>query len=102
VLIAPDTGVAHLGRIVGVPTVTLFGPGSAVICGAGDFFRDAPYRAVTIDPFPCRDQRVLFKRDIAWVRRCGRSVAECPQHLCMPAIDVAAVQAAISSLANRP
>ena len=34
----------------------------------------------------CRDQRVLFKRDIAWVRRCGRSVGECPQHLCMPAI----------------
>ena len=36
---APDTGVAHLGRVVGVPTVTLFGPGSAVICGAGRFLR---------------------------------------------------------------
>jgi ADP-heptose:LPS heptosyltransferase len=97
-LVAPDTGVAHLGRIVGVPTVTLFGPGSAVLCGAGDFWRDAAYRAVTIEPFPCRDQRVLFKRDVEWVRRCGRSVAECPQHLCMPAITVAAVQQAIESL----
>jgi ADP-heptose:LPS heptosyltransferase len=98
VLVAPDTGVAHLGRIVGVPTVTLFGPGSAVLCGAGDFWRDAAYRAVTIEPFGCRDQRVLFKRDIEWVRRCGRSVAECPQHLCMPAITVDAVQQAIESL----
>ena len=77
-LVAPDTGVAHLGRIVGVPTVALFGPGSAVLCGAGDFWRDAPYRAVTVEPFPCRDQRVLFKREIAWVRRCGRSVARVP------------------------
>jgi len=97
-LVAPDTGVAHLGRIVGVPTVALFGPGSALLCGAGDFWRDAPYRAVTVEPFACRDQRVLFKREIDWVRRCGRSVAECPQHLCMPAIAVDAVQQAIASL----
>ena len=97
-LVAPDTGVAHLGRIVGVPTVALFGPGSAVICGAGEFWRHAPYRAVTVDPFPCRDQRLLFKREIAWVRRCGRSVAQCPRHLCMPAIGVAEVMHAIESL----
>jgi ADP-heptose:LPS heptosyltransferase len=100
-LVAPDTGIAHLGRVVGTPTVALFGPGSAVLCGAGDFWRDAPYRAVTVDPFPCRDQRVLFKREIAWVRRCGRSVAECPRHLCMPAIETEAVQNAILSLLGR-
>ena len=98
VLVAPDTGVAHLGRIVGVPTVALFGPGSALLCGAGDFWRDAAYRAVTVDPFPCRDQRVLFKREIAWVRRCGRSVAQCPRHLCMPAIAVTAVEEAIDEI----
>jgi len=98
VLVAPDTGVAHLGRVVGVPTVALFGPGSALLCGAGDFWRNAPYRAVTLDPFPCRDQRVLFKREIAWVRRCGRSVAECPKHLCMPAIAVTAVEGAIGEM----
>jgi len=98
VLVAPDTGVAHLGRITGTPTVALFGPGSAVLCGAGDFWRDARYEAVTIDPFPCRDQRVLFKRDIEWVRRCGRSIAECPQHLCMPAIGVGIVERAIVAM----
>ena len=56
------------------------------------------YRAVTVDPFPCRDQRVLFKREIAWVRRCGRTLAECAHPRCMDAIEVDAVTAAIASL----
>jgi hypothetical protein len=78
--------------------VTLFGPGSAVICGAGDFWRASPYRAVTVDPFPCRDQRVLFKREIAWVRRCGRGTAECPAPRCMHAIGLEDVTVAIDEL----
>ena len=97
-LVAPDTGIAHLGRVTATPTVALFGPGSSLICGAGEFWRDVPYRAVTVDPFPCRDQRVLFKRDIEWVRRCGRSVAQCAAPRCMEAIDLAAVDAAIRGL----
>ncbi len=105
-LVAPDTGVAHLGRVVGVPTVALFGPGSAVICGAGDFFANSPYRAVTVDPFPCRDQQVQFFRVIPWVRRCermpGAPPGGCERALCMEAIDLAAVTAAIDSLLDAP
>jgi len=97
-LICPDTGVAHLGRIVGVPTVTLFGPGSAIICGAGDFWRDAPWRGVTVADFACRDQRVLFKRTIPWVRRCGRSTRECAGARCMAAIAPSMAAIAISDL----
>jgi ADP-heptose:LPS heptosyltransferase len=98
VLIAPDTGVAHLGRVVGTPTVALFGPGSATISGAGAFWRESPYRAVTIDPFPCRDQRVLFRREVPWVRRCGRTLQQCAHPRCMDAIELDAVIAAIRSL----
>jgi len=98
ILVAPDTGVAHLGRVVGTPTVALFGPGSAAISGAGAFWREAAYRAVTIDPFPCRDQRVLFRREIAWVRRCGRTLDQCAHPRCMDAIELEAVLAAIGSL----
>jgi ADP-heptose:LPS heptosyltransferase len=97
-LVAPDTGVAHLARVVGVPTVAIFGPGSAVITGAGDFWRDAPYRAVTVEPFPCRDQRILFRREIEWVRRCGRTPAECPEPRCMQAVTHDAVTAAVRDL----
>jgi ADP-heptose:LPS heptosyltransferase len=97
-LVAPDTGVAHLGRVVATPTVALFGPGSATIAGGGAFWRHAAFRAVTVDPFPCRDQRVLFKREIAWVRRCGRSTAECAHPKCMDAIELEGVINAIAEL----
>jgi ADP-heptose:LPS heptosyltransferase len=101
-LVAPDTGIAHLGRLALTPTVTLFGPGSAVICGAGRFWRDAPYRAVTIENWECRDQRVLFKRDIEWVRRCGRSTSECASPRCMQAIALDPVLASLAALGVFP
>ncbi len=97
-LVSPDTGVAHLGRLAFTPTVTLFGPGSAVICGPGRFWRNVPGRAVTVDPFPCRDQAILFRRELPWVRRCGRSTAECAEPRCMQALGVADVLAAAGEL----
>ncbi len=101
-LVAPDTGVAHLGRIAWTPTVTLFGPGSALLAGPGRYWRDTPGRAVTLDPFACRDQRLLFRREIEWVRRCARTPAECAAPRCMFAIDTAAVLAAADALLDRP
>lgn len=98
-LVCPDTGVAHLGRLTGTPTVTLFGPGSALICGAGAFWRDAPYRAVTVADFPCRDQHILFRRAIPWVRRCGRGPRECATPACMAALTAEAALAASAELA---
>jgi ADP-heptose:LPS heptosyltransferase len=93
-LVCPDTSVAHLGRIAGTPTIALFGPGSATLAGAGDFWRDSRYLALAITPFPCRDQNVLFKRQIQWVRICKRSTAECSAPRCMQAILTATVEGA--------
>ncbi len=95
VLLAPDTGIAHLGRVIGVPTVALFGPGSSIICGAGDFWRASPYWPVTMPEIACRDQTILFNRDIEWVRRCGRSTSECTQARCMDGIGLAVVDGII-------
>lgn len=99
-LVCPDTGVAHLGRLVGVPTVALFGPGSAEVHGSGRFWRDSPFRAVTVSSFPCRDQAILFRREVSWVRRCQRSPAQCAFAECMAAIDCAAVTAAAAEVIN--
>lgn len=93
-LVCPDTGIAHLGRLVNTPTITLFGPGSDAICGAGDFWRNAPYRAITVPDFHCRNQHQLFRREIDWVRRCGRSPDECGAPACMHAITLDMVKSA--------
>ena len=109
-LVCPDTGITHLARIAGVRTVALFGPGSVAIHGAGAFWAGVPFAAVTVADFPCRDQRTLYRRDIAWVRRCGRrfdpSVAPagasdpsaCSRALCMEAIGLDPVLTAASTV----
>lgn len=101
-LVCPDTGIAHLGRIVGVPTVTLFGPGNAQIHGAGHFFQNAPYQALTWREQPCRDQINLFSQEVGWVRRCGRGLDTCVVRrgmytACMLAIDESEVRAALQT-----
>jgi len=102
-VVCPDTGVAHLGRIIGVPTVALFGPGNAVIHGAGRYWEHAPFSAVTIAEMPCRDQRSIFRRDVDWVRRCDRNEATCvawrgDRSACMDLISVDAVRMALDDI----
>ena len=77
-LVCPDTGVAHLGRITATPTLCLYGPGSAELYGKSRFWRPERYQALS-EPIACRDQPLLFKREISWVRRCARSPAACPR-----------------------
>lgn len=97
-LVCPDTSVMHIGRLAGTPTVTLFGPSSATLFGPGEFWRAMPCREVTVADFPCRDQSRLFKREIAWIRRCQRSTAECGEPRCMHAIGVEEVTRAAAAL----
>jgi ADP-heptose:LPS heptosyltransferase len=99
-LVCPDTSVMHIGRLTGAPTVALFGPSSAELFGPGEFLRDVPYTALGVADFPCRDQRLLFKREITWIRRCQRTPAECPAPRCMQAIDVDPVARAALELAR--
>ena len=56
----------HIGRLTGVPTLALFGPSSAQLYGAGDFWRDLPFRTLQIADLPGRHRQRLFKREIAW------------------------------------
>lgn len=103
VFISPDTGVAHLARLTGVPAVSLFGPGSPQLFGRGEFWRDMPCAEVTIENFPCRDQQDVFERKRAWIRRCGRSPGECKQDArCMKDLGVAAVIGAVDQVLGRP
>jgi ADP-heptose:LPS heptosyltransferase len=101
-LVAPDTGVAHLGRAAWTPTLAIFGPGSPLICGNGDFWRETPWRPVYRPDFPCRDQRILFRRRLEWVRRCGRTLRECDRPRCIEAVPVEEVLDAAQAVLALP
>jgi ADP-heptose:LPS heptosyltransferase len=97
-VVCPDTGIGHLARIAGAPTVVLFGPGSATLTGGGEFWRTIPGRKVTIPKFPCRDENVLFRRYLPWAEHCGRSTAQCASPRCMHALSEEMVIQAVDSL----
>ncbi|MGZ4960693.1 MAG: glycosyltransferase family 9 protein, partial [Methylomonas sp.] len=99
-VICPDTGVAHLAKLTNTPVVVLFGQGSDVLFGKGSFFKaHVFYKAVVVEDIHCRNQNFLFKRPVAWVRRCNRSIKECENAICMSQIDVDRVyQAALEYL----
>lgn len=90
--VSPDTGVAHLAKTAASPLVMLFGPGSVTLFGPGRFFSKSPCIGVGIPVFPCRQQKDVHCRQVAWVLRCSRrfgvSSPECSRALCMEAITV--------------
>jgi len=100
-LVCPDTGIAHLARLVGVPTVALYGPGSPISTGPGLFWRNSPFRAVWDPDVACRDQDHLFERRLVWLRQCWRSVEECGNPVCIRRVAVREVTSAIEQV-TRP
>ena len=49
-------------------------------------------------PFPAATSAMLFRREVAWVRRCARGTDECAAPRCMQAIAVQAVLAAADEM----
>ena len=86
-IVSVDTGIAHFAKLTGTPIVTLFGPGSLESHGVGIFWKTLLNSEVTMSDFTCRNQNILFRRNVDWVKRCGRSVYECKTPgACMEAI----------------
>jgi len=97
-IVCPDTGVAHLARLAGAPTVALYGPGSPRATGPGRFWATSPFRAMWDPEVPCRDQDRLFERRLAWMRQCWRTADECGDPACMRRIALEQVISAVDAL----
>ncbi|MCL2830459.1 MAG: heptosyltransferase [Betaproteobacteria bacterium] len=99
-LVCPDTGIAHLAKLVGVPTLCLFAQVGPELLGAGHFWKEMPFVPLGPEDFPCRDQPFLFERTLPWLRRCERFPSQCPHPaaLCMESIEAATVIAAAEKL----
>lgn len=85
-LVTVETGVAHLSRITGTPSVVIYGQGTPILHGNESFWREAsPMQPVFVPDVPCRDQSHLFGRGLTWVRRCDRGPQSCSRAVCMEA-----------------
>jgi ADP-heptose:LPS heptosyltransferase len=93
-----DTGVAHLARVAGVPLVVIFGGGSASLFGGGEFWHEAIERKVTIPNFPCRDENVIFRRQVPWAGNCARTLRGCQAPRCLQQLPSDATIEAVDSL----
>jgi ADP-heptose:LPS heptosyltransferase len=100
-VVSLDTSALHMARAACAPTLGLFGPSGPLLGGRGDFWRDCPGASYAIDPFPCRDQTGLFKREVTWLRRCSRGLDECPRARCMDALTVEGALGLAEELAGR-
>lgn len=89
VLVAPDSGAAHLAAAVGTPTVRLYGPASVAAYG----------------PWPARDdQQVLFARSLACVPCGALEQPPCGARTlpaCMLALGTDDVAQTVNHLSNR-
>jgi len=101
-VVCPDTGISHLARLVGVPLVVLYGPGSATLLGGGEFWHNVPDRKVTIPKFPCRDLNVVFGHRLPWLEHCTRTPPQCMEPKCMHALTVEMVIDALRSVTAAP
>jgi len=99
-LVCPDTGIAHLARVVGVPTAAIYGPGSPISTGPGRFWADSPFVALWDPDVHCRDQNDFFGRRLQWLRQCARTVAECSDPFCMRRTSVTHVIDAVEKLSK--
>ena len=82
--------------------VVIFGGGSAALFGGGAFWRDAVERKITLPNFPCRDENVIFRRQVPWAGNCARTPDQCPSARCMHGISLDRVADATIGLLGRP
>lgn len=66
-LVAPDTGIAHLAKLTGTPTMALFGAGPTPLYARGRYFQHQPFHCAVMDELPARPQKSLFKREFPWL-----------------------------------
>lgn len=99
-LITVETGIAHLCRTTGTPSVVIFGQGNPQLHGNESFWSKESSMHPMYADISCRNQHHLFGQILPWVHRCDRQRDECPSKgECIAMISVDSVLASVDSLA---
>ena len=84
-LVSPDTGISHIAKVTNTPLVCIFGPGPYELVGNSVFFQSHKGKYIS-EPIHCRDQPVIFKRSVSWLKFCERNEKQCAEAKCIKAI----------------
>lgn len=85
-LICPDTGIAHLGKLTMTPSVIIYGQGTPLLHGNGQYWAECRSVNVHIQDIPCRDKDTAVGLKLSWLRRCDRSPKDCSEPFCQNSI----------------
>ena len=85
-LVSPDTGISHIAKVTNTPLVCIFGPGPYELVGESICFQKHQGKYIS-KPIACRDQPVIFKRPVTWLKFCERSEDQCSEAKCIKQIE---------------
>ena len=96
-LVSPDTGISHVAKVTNTPLVCIFGPGPYELVGDSVCFNK--HQGIYISkPIHCRDQPVIFKRPVSWLKFCERREGQCNDAKCIRQIEFGDVFKACTEL----
>jgi len=73
-VIGVDTGVTHLSKMIGTPTLVFLGQSQSILYGEDDHFSRSVH--ISIEDLNCRTKKTIHKVELDWVNTC--SAKECP------------------------
>ena len=85
-VISNDSAVGQLTKLSFTPTLVIFGPSSPHTHGV-ETWGNPRWQPIWQEGIPCRNQPVLYRRQLPWVERCTRSVEECSNPVCITGIN---------------
>ena len=84
ILLVVDTGIAHLAKAIGTPTLVLLGQSQPILFGMDNNFSRSRHFAV--NHLPCREKKTLHGLQANWIMTCNAKVCPLQSRDCLPDI----------------
>lgn len=81
-LISVDTGIVHLAKALGTPTLVLLGQSQPILFGIDNLHSRS--RHFVVDNLDCRDKKTLHGIQAKWINTCGKRTCPLPRRACLP------------------
>lgn len=76
-----DTGITHLAKHMGVPTIVFLGPSQSELYGGDNLFSRSRHLSATV--LPCQDKKTYHGHRRKWIANCYRRECIFPNQKCL-------------------